>query len=255
MKNSINILIIEDERLNSDRVERLLAEIRKDIEVVGILPSIKETVNWFAVNDGPDLILMDVKLADGLGFEVFNQVDIESPVIFTTAYDKYAIKAFKYNSIDYLLKPIDKDELASALLKFESTAQKSHLGKPVIDELIAQVRPKKYRNRFLIPHRDTYKKVDVGVIAYFHSTQNICYANLFAGEKVSIPHTLESLEQELDPEVFFRVNRQYIVHIDSIESVHDHFNGKLKLIIRNDKKTETMISRVKAPLFKVWLDY
>ena len=255
MKNGINILILEDEKLNSDRVERLLSEIRKDVNIVGVLPSIKKTVDWFAINEDPDLVLMDVKLADGLSFEIFDQVDIESSVIFTTAYDEYAIKAFKYNSIDYLLKPIDKNELASALQKFEGTAQKSHLEKPVIEELIAQVRPKKYRNRFLIPHRDTYKKVDVGNIAYFHSSQNICYAHLFAGEKMSVPHTLESLEQELDPDVFFRVNRQYIIHMDSIESVQDHFNGKLKLIIGKNKRIDVMISRIKAPLFKAWLEY
>ena len=255
MKDSIKILILEDEKLNSDRVERLLSEIRKDIEVVGVLPSIKKTVDWFAINDGPDLILMDVKLADGLSFGVFDQVDIENPVIFTTAYDEYAIKAFKFNSIDYLLKPIDKDELAAALLKFETTAQKSYLGKPVIEKLIAQMRPKKYRNRFLIPYRDTYKKVDVGDIAYFHSSHNITYAHLCAGEKLSVPHTLESLEQELDPEVFFRENRQYIVHVDSIEGVQDHFNGKLRLTLRDNEKTALMISRIKAPVFKTWLDY
>jgi len=255
MKDSVKILILEDEKLNSDRVERLLSEIRKDIEVVGVLPSIKKTVDWLAINDLPDLILVDVKLADGISFEIFNQVDIESPVIFTTAYDEYAIKAFKFNSIDYLLKPIDKDELAAALLKFERAVQNAPMGRPVIEKLIAQIQPKKYRGRFLIPHRDTYKKVDVGDIAYFHSSHNITYAHLFAEEKLSVPHTLESLEQELDPEVFFRVNRQCIVHVDSIESVQDHFNGKLRLTLRDNEKTALMISRIKAPVFKTWLDY
>ncbi|MBW8243636.1 LytTR family DNA-binding domain-containing protein [Muricauda oceani] len=255
MKKSIDVLILEDEKLNSDRVERLLSEIRKDVKVVGVLPSIKKSVEWFAINKDPDLVLMDVKLADGSSFDIFDQVDIGSPVVFTTAYDEYAIKAFKYKSVDYLLKPVDKEELASALLKFDSMSQKSHLGKPVIEELIAQVRPKKYRNRFLIPHRDTYKKVDVADIAFIHSFESTSYIYLFSGEKMSVPQTLESLEQELNPDIFFRVNRQYIVHMDSIESVQDHFNGKLKLIIGNNKEGGIMISRTKAPLFKAWLEY
>lgn len=255
MKDSIDILIVEDEPLNADRAARLLTEIRKDIKVVGVVPSIKRTVDWFSTHKTPDLILMDVKLADGLSFDAFEQTDIESPVIFTTAYDEYAIKAFKYNSVDYLLKPIDKDELASAVHKFEHSIQRTPLEKSAIDGLVAQLRPKKYRNRFLIPHRDTYKKVEVDEIAYFHSFQNICNAHLFMGAKITVPHTLESLERELDPEKFFRVNRQYIVHLDSIESVHEHFNGKLKLILQDNKKTAALISRIKAPLFKEWLGY
>lgn len=255
MKESIDILIVEDEPLNADRAARLLTEIRKDIKVVGVVPSIKRTVDWFLDHKTPDLILMDVKLADGLSFDAFEQADIKSPVIFTTAYDEYAIKAFKYNSVDYLLKPIDKDELASAVYKFEHSIQRTPLEKSAIDRLVAQLRPKKYRNRFLIPHRDRYEKVEVDDIAYFHSSQNICYVHLGTGVKMSIPHTLESLEKELDPGIFFRVNRQYIVHVDSIDSIHEHFNGKLKLILQDNEKTAILISRIKAPLFKEWLGY
>ncbi len=254
MNAGMKILILEDEKLNAERIERLLFDIRTDIEIVGVVTSIKKAVSWFSANNGPDLILMDVKLADGLSFELFNRVHIECPVIFTTAYDEFAIKAFKFNSIDYLLKPIDSDELAFALSKFDRTARKSYLGKPVIEELIARVRPKKYRNRFLIPYRDTYRKVDVSEIAFFHSFQNICYAHLFTGEKVSIPHILESLDRELDPGIFFRANRQYIVHINAIESVHDHFNGKLKLHMKK-QGTDIMVSRIRAPRLKAWLDY
>jgi len=255
MTRNIKVLILEDEKLNTERIKRLLHEIRSDVEILGALTSIKKTVDWLSRNDSPDLILMDVKLADGLSFEVFKLTEIKCPVIFTTAYDEFAIKAFKYNSIDYLLKPIDKDELESALLKFERTTGQLYLKKPIIEELIAKVQPKNYRTRFLVPFRNGFKKTDVEDIAFFYSSENICYANLFKGEKVVIPHTLESLEKELEPKLFFRANRQFIVHINSIENVHNYFNGKLKLNLKGNKNIDVLISRPKAPLFKIWLDY
>lgn len=249
------ILILEDEKLNSERIKRLILKIRPEVEILGIMTSVKNTVAWLSQNKAPDLILMDIQLADGLSFEIFNLADVSCPIIFTTAYDEYAIKAFKYNSVDYLLKPIEKTELETAILKLENSSQKPQSQHAQIEDLLAYMQPKEYRKRFLIPYRDGYKKVNADDIAYFYSNMNINYATLFNGEEVVVSQTLETLEQELDPKNFFRANRQYIIHVNSIENVHNYFNGKLKLKIKCSKDEDIMVSRTKAAPFKLWLDY
>ncbi|MCC9064717.1 LytR/AlgR family response regulator transcription factor [Flavobacterium piscisymbiosum] len=249
------ILILEDEKLNSERIKRLILKIRPHVEIVDVLASVKKTVSWLSENHCPDLIMMDIQLADGLCFEIFNLADVTCPVIFTTAYDEYAIKAFKYNSIDYLLKPIEKNELEAAIIKFENSVQHSTSQQPKIEELLAYIHPKEYRKRFLIPYRDGYRKINTEDVAYFYSNMNINYAKLFNGEEVVVSQTLENLEQELDPQNFFRANRQYIIHVNSIENVNNFFNGKLKLKIKHSKDDDIIVSRTKAPSFKLWLDY
>ncbi|MGN8071292.1 LytR/AlgR family response regulator transcription factor [Mucilaginibacter sp. 22184] len=249
------ILILEDEQLNADRIQRLMLNIRPNAVILDILTSVKKTVDWLAENEDPDLILMDIRLADGVSFEVFNLADVKCPVIFTTAYDEYAVQAFKYNSIDYLLKPVEKDELEAAIAKFENSVQRSYQQSPLIEELLRQMQPKTYRTRFFLPYRDGYRKVNIEDIAFFYSHLTITYANLFNGKQMVVPQTLETLEQELEPKNFFRVNRQYILHANSIEKVHNYFNGKLKLRVKNCTDEEIIVSRTKAPLFKSWLDY
>jgi two-component system response regulator LytT len=254
--NSIKkILILEDEQPNSDRIQRLMLKIRPDIEIAGVLPSVKKTVDWLSKNEAPDLILMDIQLADGLSFNVFDLADVKCPVIFTTAYDEYAVKAFKYNSIDYLLKPVEEEELEAAMVKFENSLQKSYQQSPLIEELIRYMQPKEYRTRFFLPYRDSYRKINVEDIAFFYAHLNITYANLMNGEKIVVPQTMEVLEKELEPKNFFRANRQYILHVNAIEKVHNFFNGKLKLKLKNQEEEEVIVSRAKAPLFKTWLDY
>ena len=249
------ILILEDEKLNSERIKRLIVKIRPDAEIVGVLSSVKKTVSWLSENQIPDLILMDVQLADGLSFEIFNLANLTCPIIFTTAYDEYAIKAFKYNSVDYLLKPIEKNELETAIIKLENSLKQPVNPNSQMEELLAYMQPKEYRNRFLIPYRDGYRKIDAEDIACFYSNLNINYAYLFNGEEVVVPHTLEALEQELNPKSFFRANRQYIIHINSIEKVNNYFNGKLQLKIKHNKDEAVIVSRTKASLLKLWLDY
>ncbi|NOW98138.1 LytTR family DNA-binding domain-containing protein [Mucilaginibacter sp. SG564] len=249
------ILILEDEQLNADRIQRLMLNIRPNAVILDILTSVKKTVDWLAENEDPDLILMDIRLADGVSFEVFNLADVKCPVIFTTAYDEYAVQAFKYNSIDYLLKPVEKDELEAAIAKFENSVQRSYQQSPLIEELLRQMQPKTYRTRFFLPYRDGYRKVNIEDIAFFYSHLTITYANLFNGEQMVVPQTLETLEQELEPKNFFRVNRQYILHANSIEKVHNYFNSKLKLQVKNCIDEAIIVSRTKAPLFKSWLDY
>ena len=249
------ILILEDEEANADRLQRFLLKISPDSEVPAVLDSVKKATAWLSGNEAPDLILMDIRLADGLCFEIFNHADVKSPIIFTTAYDEYAIKAFKYNSLDYLLKPVDKDELESAINKYEQLAKPTFEQQLSIERLLTYIQPKEYRARFLVPYRDSYKRINVADVAYFYAQAGINYANLFNGETVIIPQTLETLEQQLDPAIFFRANRQYITHIDAIQKVHNYFNGKLKLEIKDCKDDDIIVSRTKAALFKTWLDY
>lgn len=255
MRMEKKILIVEDEQPNADRLQRLLAAIRPGMEVLAVMDSVKKTVAWLVSHAAPDLVIMDIRLADGLCFEIFNLADVQCPVIFTTAYDEYAIKAFKYNSIDYLLKPVEQDELETALRKYESLTKPAAVQQQAIENLLAYLQPKSHRTRFLIPYRDGYQRLEVSEVAFFSSQLGVNTAHLFNGERMVIPHTLETLEAELDPAVFFRASRQYIVQIDAIEQVHNYFNGKLKITVKQGRNEDIVISRRKATLFKEWLDH
>jgi DNA-binding LytR/AlgR family response regulator len=247
------VLIIEDEEVNAHRLQRLLMKVRPDFEVQGVIGSIAKSVEWLSKNALPDLIFMDIRLSDGASFEIFNLTEIKCPVIFTTAYDEYAVKAFKYNSIDYLLKPVEKEELNAAIIKFENLTQQSH-SQEALKNLLEYINKKEYRSRFLIPYRDSYKQINVKDIAFFCSDDGTTFAISFNGEKNTISQTLETLEEELDPKQFFRANRQYIIHINSILKVHHYFNSKLKLEIKHSKEG-VVVSRLKATSLKNWLDY
>lgn len=245
------ILIIEDESPNSDRLIRQINNIFPKL-TIKVLESVVESIEWLNSNAHPSVILSDVRLSDGLCFEIFEQVKVECPIVFTTAYDEYAIKAFKVNGIDYLLKPIDQDELKTALEKVESFALKQQ--SVPLDSLIQCLKPVEYKNRFLLPLLDGYKTVEVSDIVYIYSELKISKAMLQSGALETIPYTLEEIEKQLNPKLFFRANRQYIIHIGSIQFVHHYFNGKLKITIKKHTDTEIIVSRDKAAIFKKWLD-
>lgn len=248
-----NILIIEDEKPNADRLKRLICAVKPDSMVLKVLESVSETVAWLSENETPDLIMMDVRLPDGLSFEVFEQIKVNCPIIFTTAYDEYAVKAFKFNSIDYLLKPVEQDELQHALTVAESRHQIDHA--VTIENLLAQLTKKEYRTRFLLPYRDGYKTVLIGDVDYFHSESRITKARLSNGTDEVISQTLEELEQQLDPKSFLRVNRQFILCIESIRRIHNYHNGKLKVELRKYPDIEIIVSRDRAALIKTWMDF
>jgi DNA-binding LytR/AlgR family response regulator len=247
-----NVLIIEDESPNSDRLQRLINNILPKV-TIKVLESVGDSVEWLNLNTHPDVMLLDVRLSDGLCFEIFEQVKVECPVIFTTAYDEYAIKAFKVNGIDYLLKPVDQDELKAAFEKVELLSLKSQ--SLPLDNLIQYLKPTEYRNRFLLPYKDGYKIVLVSDIAYFCSELKITKAKFQNGMEETIPNTLDELEKQLDPKLFFRANRQYIIHIDSVQFVHNFFNGKLKIVVKKNPEIEIIVSRDKATVMKKWLDF
>ncbi|MBE7176090.1 MAG: response regulator transcription factor [Mucilaginibacter polytrichastri] len=248
------ILIIEDERPNADRLTRLLKALRPQAEISAVLESVAESVDWLEANPEPDVIMMDVRLSDGLSFEIFEKTQVKCPVVFTTAYDEYAVKAFRYNSIDYLLKPVETEELERAMDKLDAAGM-NRPDPASLEGLLNFLQPKEYRTRFLLPYRDGYKTVLVADVIYFYSELKVTHARLGGGSDETVPQTMEELEQQLDPKSFFRANRQYIVHIDAIKQVHNYFNGKLKLAIRNNPEAEIIVSREKAGALKNWLDY
>lgn len=246
------ILIIEDEKLNADRLIRLIRSIRPNASVIGVMDSITDSVEWFNGHPQPDLVLMDVRLSDGLSFEIFEQTTVSCPIIFTTAYDEYALKAFKYNSIDYLLKPVAEEELQAAFQKLEEMPVKHP---PAIEGLLNYLQPKEFRTRFLLPFRDGYKTVLVSEIVFFYSEMKITHAKLYNGTTEILPQTMEELELQLNPKQFFRANRQFIIHIDGVSQVQNYFNGKLKVEMKGNGDTEIVVSRDKANLLKSWMDY
>lgn len=251
----MRILIIEDEIRNANRLQGLVLEINPDITVAGILEGVAESIEWFNANDEPDLILMDIRLADGLCFEIFTSVKITAPVIFTTAYDEYAIRAFKVNSIDYLLKPIDKEELAKALTKHRQIVSLQQTDS-TINNLVEMMKKQEvvYRTRFLIPVNDGYKTIAVQDLDYIYSEHKVSHLVSRDGQVQAIFQTMDELEEQLDPDTFFRANRQHLISISSIDTIHNYFNGKLKVVLGRRPDTEIFISREKATIFKQWLD-
>lgn len=249
------VLIVEDEKPNSDRLQRLLLSIRPNIEILSVEDSISSTVNWLKNNENPDIIFMDVRLSDGLSFEIFNKVEFNSPVIFTTAYDEYAVRAFKYNSVDYLLKPIEAEMLEDSLKKYENFLEMVPLVSMAIEGVVNYIQTKEYRKRFLLSYRDGYKTILTQDILYFYTENGISKGVLLNGQTEIIPQTLEELEKQLDPTQFFRANRQFIVHIDSVKQISNYFNGKLKIELKNAPEMEVIVSREKSSLFKSWMDY
>ena len=247
-----NVLILEDEKLNADRLKRLISDLRPELMILGVLESVAEALDWLTTNDAPDLIMMDVRLADGLSFDIFEKIHIKSPIIFTTAYDEYAVRAFKFNSVDYLLKPVEKSELDASFRKVETQAMTA--AQKSLEGLMNYFNKKDYRTRFLLPFRDGYKTVLVSEVEYFFSEQKITRAKLLNGKTEVLPQTMEELEQRLDPKLFFRANRQFIIHIDSVAQIYNYFNAKIKVVLKKSADTEIIVSREKAGLFKSWLD-
>ncbi|MHC5201754.1 LytR/AlgR family response regulator transcription factor [Myroides sp. LJL119] len=251
----MDVLIIEDELRNANKLVRLLKELRPFASVLAVLESIDESVKWLNENPKPDVIFMDIRLEDGLCFEIFQEVKVSSPVIFTTSYDEYALKAFKVNSIDYLMKPLRVEDLQRAINKLEAFVNPSDITDSIKDILgYLNTQQQIYRSRFLLPYKDGFITVKVKDIDYIYSEQKITHLVEQNLTTHILGQTMEDLEEELDPKLFFRANRQHIIHIDSIASIQNYFNGKLKIILHRDPQREIIISREKAPLFKSWLN-
>ncbi len=251
----MNVIIIEDEKPAARRLSRLLAEF--EVEVSIMLHSVEEAINWFQNNEHPDLIFLDIQLSDGLSFEIFDEVEVKSAIIFTTAYDEYALQAFKLNSIDYLLKPIDDEELESAVKKYRSLkpqSQKLALDFEDIKKLLVNPLEREHKKRFTVKVGQHLKIINADEVESFYSENKGTYAATSDGRNYLLDTTLENLETELDPKIFFRVSRKFYVNINHIKDIISYTNSRLQIKLNNFSEQEIIVSREKVRNFKLWLE-
>ena len=251
----MKIVIVEDEINAAEYLQTLLGKVRPQAEILTCLESVEDAINWVYQHEAPDLIFMDIQLSDGLSFEIFKHVKITAPIIFTTAFDQYAIDAFKVNSIDYLLKPIAQEELQQALDKYDThQANASSPLAPQFQELLKQFTRQK-KNRCLVKKGQHFEFIEVGEIAWVQSEDGLTFLHTFKGRRHIYNHTVERLMDMLDETAFFQINRGEIVNIQAIQKVHPYFNQRMKvelsLVVPN---SELIVSRAKVPQFKEWLD-
>ncbi|MEM8568207.1 MAG: LytTR family DNA-binding domain-containing protein [Bacteroidota bacterium] len=256
----MKILIIEDEKPAARRLEKLVLDHKDGSEILAKLDSVKSSINWLTSNVQPDLVFMDIQLADGLSFEIFEHVKITSPIIFTTAYDEYALKAFKVNSIDYLLKPIDGDDLIAAFEKLNRLTTSENKGSTdQINSLeqitqAVQMLTRQYKNRFIIKIGEHIKAVGVDDILYFFSRDKATYCTTDEGKNYLLDYPIQDLTNMIDPEKFFQINRKYIISLKSIQDMVSFSNSRLKIILKNSNDDNVIVSRERVQEFKKWLD-
>ena len=248
----MKILIIEDEPAAVRRLQKLLGEINPANEIAGTLSSIETSVDWLQKNSPPDVILMDIHLADGSSFDIFDKVTISSPVIFATAYDEYALKAFKVNAIDYLLKPIKKEELEQALNKLSKDVRKPDETEDLLRRLADSGFIKKAK-RILVKMGQTIKLIDLDTVAYFYSRDKISFAVLPGNKRYPLEQSLDQVEQMIDPSHYFRINRQFIVKMEAIEEMIAYSKSRVKLKLNPPTEEDAIVSKERSPEFKKWL--
>lgn len=251
----MNVIIIEDEKPSARRLQRMLE--RQNVKVNQLLHSVEEAVAWFQTNPSPDLIFLDIQLSDGLSFEIFDLVEVKSAIIFTTAFDEYALQAFKLNSIDYLLKPIDEDELKAAVRKYQERMPKKQqveLNFEDIKKLLTNPVEREYKKRFTTKIGQHIKMIPVDEIECFYSRNKGTYAHTIDGRDYLLDTTLEQLEGEISPEMFFRINRKFYVNIHAIRDIISYTNSRLQLKLNSYKEEEVIVAREKVKDFKLWLE-
>ncbi len=253
----MKILLIEDELPAARQLTKLILECRPQASILESLDSVESAVRWLNSQSSPDLIFMDIQLADGLSFDIFLQAEVKTPVVFTTAYDQYTLKAFKVNSVDYLLKPVDPEELKAAFEKFESLYQSAPvppIATQTIQELLASFQQQEYKERFIVKVGQQLTFVLVRDIAYFYSEDGLVYAQTVDHKKHLIDYTLDQLVGIIDPADFFRINRKIILSLLSINKIHPYFNSRLKLELKPKANFDVIVSRDRTNDFKSWLD-
>lgn len=246
----MKVLIIEDEAAAARRLAKLINEIDPDIDVLDQLDSIEASLIWFEEHSLPDLIFMDIHLADGSSFEIFNHLQIVKPVIFTTAFDQYALQAFKVNAIDYLLKPIKKGELEAALDKYRTWNKSLAFD---YNALAHAMQRDEYNKRFLIRFGQNIKVVEFRDVAYFYTEDKITFLVTKEGKRYPVEYSLEKLEEMADPRSFFRINRQFIINIEAIKEMYAYSKFRVKLILDPACDKDTVVSTERSPVFKKWL--
>ena len=250
----MKILLIEDEPQAAQRLEKLTKSIVPEATILASIDSVKKAVSWLTSNTAPDLILMDIQLADGISFSIFDQCEVKSPVIFTTAYDEYALKAFKVNSIDYILKPVDEADLRTALNKYQT------LTAPAESKLLESIGhamnmlTKKYKERFIVKVGEHLKSIETKEILFFFSLEKTTFAQTSDGRKHILDYTLDQLETMVNPVDYFRINRKYMVHAKSIQDMISFTNSRLKLRLQGSDDSDIIVARERVQEFKEWLD-
>jgi DNA-binding LytR/AlgR family response regulator len=249
----MKVLIVEDESLAAQSLEMMLEEILPGVEVMATLGTIRDSVAWLKDNR-PDLIFLDIHLSDGNSFRIFDKVDVEAPVIFTTAYDQYAIKAFKVNSIDYLLKPIDKRELEKAIDKYRSLRSKERL--PFDPQVIVEAitGKKSYRQRFLVYAGDQMKSLRTEEVAWFNIMEKHVFLTTFSNHHYGVEYSLDKLEKMVDPELFFRVNRRYIINLNAIKTMVQLSRSRIKVKLEPEAGEDVIVSVHRIGRFRKWLN-
>lgn len=252
----MDVLIIEDEQQAAQRLETLIRSIVPDVNVLARLDTIKRSVEWFQKNNYPDLVFMDIQLADGISFMIFDQCEVRSPVIFTTAYDEYALKAFKVNSIDYILKPVDKNELESAIKKFNTLVNKDDQQVELIFSIgeAMKMLTQKFKTRFLVKVGEHLRTIEVMDVQFFFSQDKTTFCVTQEGRNLILDYTLDQLEDMVDPERFYRINRKYLIASDSIKDIISYTNSRLKLVLKSSQDNDIIVARERVQDFKNWLD-
>ncbi len=251
----LRIIILEDEEPAAKRLLKMIKEADPEVELLGSISSVSAAIKWFKENDPPDLIFSDIQLADGTSFDIFKEVKFLCPIIFVTAFDQYAIDAFKINSIDYLLKPLKKDELLFAINKFKKSRQ-AESSSFDINKLLQVYNPKSlvYKTRFIVRYGEHIKTIQTDEIAYFYTEDKVNFLTTHEGKRFAIDFNLDSLETLLDPKLFFRINRQFIVSIGSITEMFAYTKGRVLIKLKPAAKQETIVSTERSADFKIWLD-
>ena len=251
----MTILIIEDEEPAYKRLQKMLKDIEPDHTLLDQIVSVSSAVKWFKENDTPDLIISDIQLSDGISFEIFKQVNIKCPIIFTTAYDQYAIEAFKVNSIDYLLKPVKKDELEKAITKFKALTPVAATPAIDINKLLQSLQPAgtDYKKRFVVRYGEHIKTIDIEEVVYFYTEDKATFLCTKDARRFVVDFNLDTLDSILDPKIFFRINRQYIISIHSIAEMFAYSKSRVLIKLNPPSKHETIVSTERSADFKHWL--
>ncbi len=253
----MRVIIIEDEAPAFRRLQKLLEEHDESIEIIEVLDSVEDSVKWLQNHQQPDLIFSDIQLSDGISFEIYEQVKLSTPVIFTTAFDEYMLKAFRVNSIDYLLKPIKPEELQQAIQKYRDLYAQNALPRQDLGDLLQQVQlnGQQYKSRFLVKQGDRLLSVETDQIAYFMTRHGVVHLVTNENKKYLMDQSLDVLMSQLNPQRFFRVNRQFIVHFPSIVTVHRYHKGKLLVDLKPKPMDDLVVSAEKSSELKEWLDH
>jgi DNA-binding LytR/AlgR family response regulator len=250
----MRVVIVEDEIPAANRLAKMLQAITDETEIVKKIDSVEAAVKFFALADPVDLVFMDIQLADGLSFDIFQQTQVKAPVIFTTAFDQYTLKAFKVNSIDYLLKPIDEKELEQAVVKYKQLYHQKENGfSEKILKMVQEINNTRYRERLLIKRGQQLSYLKTDATAYCFADGKLCYAIDFNSNKYLLENNLSQLEEQLQPNKFYRINRHLLVNIDAVNKVHTWLGGRLKLELVPSTKADTVVSRERVNGFKEWL--